>query len=119
MLDRRELCIERLDLLRAGAVGFAHRCGVETLPRGLRDLLARRVLQPLEVLDLRNDPPPRRLERRELRERAVRIGAAIAQTGADLVDVIAHEDRIEHASPLYVTIPPWRLSGKPSSPRRG
>ncbi len=96
ILDRGELVVEHLDLLRAFAVGVAHRGRVEPLARRTRDLVARRVLLTLEAFDLGNDPAPRRLERREVLERPVRIDPTIAQTCTDEFGVFAHEDRVEH-----------------------
>ena len=66
---------------------------VEPLPLGPRDLVARRVLLALEPFELGNQPAPRGLERGDLLERLVRIEPAVAQTGADLFDVIADEGR--------------------------
>jgi hypothetical protein len=97
MLDRIELRFEHLDLLRPQAVGLAHRRRIDALARRARDLVARRVLLPLQPLDLRNDPPPRRLERGEILERLVRIDPAAAQPCTDEFGVFAHVDRVEHA----------------------
>src|SRR6185436_14580254 len=97
MLDRIELRFEHLDLVGSEAVGFAHRRRIDSLPRRACDLVARRVLLPLQPFDLGNDPPPRRLERGEFLERFVRLDSAAAQTCTDEFGVIAHEDRVEHA----------------------
>ena len=81
MLDRVELDAELLDLLRARAVGFLDRRRVLALPLGARDLVARRVLLPLQPFDLGNQPAARGLERGDLLERLVGIEPAVAQTG--------------------------------------
>src|SRR5262245_51028216 len=120
MLDRIELRTERLDLLRALAVGFADRRGVLSLPRRARDLVAGRVLLALQPFDLGNDPAPRSLERGEIFERFVGIDAAIAQTFTNVIRVFAHENRVEHAPAIVRYDAAWplfgKLSGKPSSP---
>ena len=63
------------------------------LPLALRarDLVAGRVLLALQPLDLGDQPPAPGFERRQLLEIGVGIEAAVAEAGADLVDVIAHE----------------------------
>ena len=63
----------------ARPVGFLDRRRVVTLPLGPRDLVARRVLLPLQPLELGNQPAARRLERGELLERLVGIEPAVAQ----------------------------------------
>ena len=60
MLDGVELDAELLDLLRARAVRLLDRRRVVTLTLGARDLVARRVLLPLQSLELRDDPTPAR-----------------------------------------------------------
>ncbi len=97
LLDGVELDAQLFDLLRAHAIGFLHRRRVEPLALGARDLVARRVLQPLQAFELWDDAAPRRFERRDLFERPVRIDAAVAQTCTDKVDVIANVRGIEHA----------------------
>ena len=96
MLDRVELDAELLDLLCAAAVRFLNRRRVVPLPLGARDLVARRVLLPLQSLELGNDAAPRRLERGDVLEHLVGIEPAVAQAVADLLDVIANVGRIEH-----------------------
>ena len=56
------------------------------------------VLLPLQPFELRNEPAPRGFERRDLFERFVGIEAAVAEAGADLLDVIANVGRVEHAT---------------------
>ena len=67
-------------------------------------------LQPLE---LGNQPPARGLERRDLLERLVGIEAAVAQAGADLLDVIADEGRIEHGTRSSIGLPIVYSRGEP------
>ena len=90
VLDRVELKSELLDLLRPRAVGFLHRRGVVPLPLGARDLVARRVLQPLERFELGNQAAARGFERGDLFERLVGVETTVAEAGADLLDVIAN-----------------------------
>ena len=93
-----ELDLELADVLPARLVRGKERRGVLPLPLGARDFVAGGVLLPLEALDLRDQPPAARLERRQLLEIRVGIEAAVLQAGADLVEVIAHESGVEHAS---------------------
>ncbi len=96
VLDRVELHAELLDLLGARAVRLLDVRGVVPLPLGARHLVARRVLLALQPLELGDQPAPRGFERGDLLERAVGIEAAVAQAGADLFDVIADVNRVEH-----------------------
>ena len=79
VLDGVELHPQLLDLLRPRAVGLLNRRGVLALRSGARDLVARRVLLPLQALDLGNEPAPGRFERGELFERLVGIETAVAK----------------------------------------
>ncbi len=97
MLGLIELDLELADLLRAGLAGGKERGRVLTLPLGARDFVAGGVLLALEPLDLGNQPPPPRFERRQLLEIGVDIEAAVAKRGADLLEVIAHECGVYHA----------------------
>jgi len=120
MLDRVELESELFDLLRPRAIRFLDRRGIVTLALRSGDLVARRVLRALQPFDLRNQPPPRRFERRDVFDRLVGIEPAIAEAGADLFDVIANVLGVEHAtSATYCTLR-FRRAFRPKSrvPRR-
>ncbi len=95
---RIELNAKLPDLLRTGTVGVLDRRRVEALPLGSRDLVARRILQPPQRLELRNQPPARGFERGDLFERSVGIHPAPAETAPDVVNVIPHQRRIEHGT---------------------
>ena len=75
--------------------------GVVPLPLGARDLVAGGVLLALQPLDLGDQPAAARFERRDLLQIGVRIEAAVAQAGPDVVDVIAHERGIKHPIRSY------------------
>src|SRR5436305_1204945 len=107
MLDRIELKAELLDLLRARAIRFLHGPRVVTLTFRTGNLVARRVLLPLQPLEFGNEAAARRLERGDLLERLVGIEPARPQALTHFFDVIANVRRVEHAASgaLYVTIP--------------
>jgi hypothetical protein len=96
IFDRVELNPLLLDFLRAGATGFLHRRGVLAHALGARDLVARRILQPLQPLTLRDEPAAGRLERGNLFEGFVGVEAAVGEAPANVFNVIANKRRIEH-----------------------
>ena len=79
MLGLIELNLELADLLPAGLARRKERRRILPLPLRPRDFVARRVLLPLEALDLGNQASPPRLERRQLLEIRVGIEAAIPE----------------------------------------
>src|SRR5206468_1344309 len=95
LLDRVELGAQLFDLLRARAVRFLDRRGVEALTLRARDLVARRILKTLQAFELGNDPPARVLERRDVLERLVAIDAPIAQACAHGLGMIANKGGVE------------------------
>src|SRR6185503_17143591 len=101
LIHLAQLRLELLDLLATGLVGGKDRRRIEPLLLGARDLLARRVLLALEVLDARNQLAALRIERGEGREDGVGIEAAVAETRARLVEVRSHVCGIEHPKILY------------------
>ena len=70
--------------------------GILALALDARDFIAGGVLLALQTFDFGNEPPPPRLERCELLEIGVRIEPAVAIAGAHLIEVIAHQSRVNH-----------------------
>ena len=73
-----ELDFELANLLPARLARGKERRRILALPLGARDFVAGGVLLALETFDLGNQPPPPRLERRQLLEIGVGIEAAVA-----------------------------------------
>ena len=101
ILRRVELNAELLDLLGARAVRLLDLRRVASQPLGPRDLVARRVLLPLQPLELGDQPPAGGFERGDLFERLVRVEAAAAQERPNRLDVVADIAGIEHAAIVY------------------
>ena len=95
-LDVVELNLELPDLLVARLVGGKDPRGVETLALGARDLVAGRVLLPLQSLELGNEALAARLERRELLQLGVRVQAAVAEARPRVFEMIPHVGGVEH-----------------------
>src|SRR6202171_5287549 len=67
-------------------------------PLALRpcDFVTRRILLPLKTLELPDEPPAQVFERGDVFEGLVWIDATVSQAGANMVDVIAYEDGVQH-----------------------
>ena len=96
VLDLIELDLELPDLLRARLVRGEDVARVLALTLRACDLVAGRVLLPLQPFDFRDQAPPPRFERRELLEVGVRLQPAVLQRRADVVEVFADVGSIEH-----------------------
>ena len=96
-LDVVDLDFELANLLGPGLVRGEDAGGIEALPLGARDFVAGRVLLPLQPFELRDEPAPARLERRELFELRIRIETAAAKARANLLHVISRVHGVEHA----------------------
>src|SRR5205807_7091593 len=89
MLDRIQLNAELLDLLGSRAVRLLDRSRILPASLRARDLVARRILQALQSLDLGDEPATRGFERRDALERLVGVEPAVFQSSPDTLDVVA------------------------------
>ena len=96
LLDGVHLDLELFDLLAARAVRREDPARIEPLALGPRHLVAGDILLALQRLELGDQPPPSRLEAHQLLEHGVGVEAPAPQAGADLIEMIAHEGRVEH-----------------------
>lgn len=83
-------------LLRPLLVSLEDSAGVLPLALGSRHLIARRVLLPLQPLELGDQPAPAILEHRQLLELAVHVQSPALQAAFHLIPMVAHESRVKH-----------------------
>jgi hypothetical protein len=98
MLDGIELDAELLDLRRPLAVSLLDLRDVLPLALRARHFVAGGILVAFQPFDLGENPSAAGLERRQFFELSFEVEAAPCKAGADRVEVVAEQSRIEHST---------------------